>query len=205
MTVLLYGGAGLIAAGYLYFIYVYFTNRNKKTKKNSLDLIIKSFDNNSINFVEVKGRLFSSYNVERGLVKLTSRSYDKNDNFSLAVASLLSGYANNKNRFLIIVGKIIREVRIISFLPLIVLLLIFSLSSVMDFKIGIFFLIIILVYQYLFDLLNGKVVDDFNDKDEGILKVLKSFKLINSMFFIGTLIELVRYIVMLFWGVLNEV
>ena len=198
MSILLYIGIGLIISSYIYFIYIYLTNKNKKTKQNSLDLVIKSFDNNSINIIEVKGRLFSSYNVDRGLVKLTSKSYDKNDNFSLAVASLLSGYANNKNKFLTIIGKIFREVRIISFLPIIVLILVLSLSSIMDFKIGIFFLSIILIYQYFFDLLNGKVIDDFKIKDEGILKVLKSFKLINSMFFLGTLIELVRFIIMMF-------
>lgn len=198
MNVLLYTGVGLIIFGYLYFIFTYLTNKNKITKKNSLELVIKSFDNNSINIVEVKNKIFSSYNVERGLVKLTSKSYDKNDNFSLAVASLLSGYANNKNKFLTIVGKVIREVRIISFLPIVVAILVLSLSSIMDFKIGIFFLSIILIYQYFFDILNSQVLYNCSIKDEGILNVIKSFKTINSIFFLGTLIELVRFIIMLF-------
>ena len=198
MGILLYLGSCLIVAGYLYFIFTYLTNRNKVTKLNSLELVIKAFDNNSINIVEVKNRLFSSYNIDRGLVKLRSKTYDKNDNFSLAVASLLSGYANCKNKFLEIVGKLIREVRVISFLPILVFILIFSLSSVVDFKIGIFVLSLVLIYQYFFDILNATVIDNFNVKDEGILKVLKSFKLINSMFFLGTLIELVRFIIMLF-------
>lgn len=191
-------GIVIIGCGYLLFLITYFFHKNKDNKKTSLDLVISSFNNNSINIIKSNSGIFSKYNIERKMIKLSDNTYDKNDNFSLGVATLLCGYAGIESKFLKVISKIFKEIKVISFLPVINIFCISICNSRLDFKIAIFLLIVVLIYLYFFDYLNSCVIENCKVNNNDVVCIVKSFSIINKMFFIGTLVEVIRFLILLF-------
>lgn len=190
-NLLLYSGIILIICSYLCFLILYIIERNKKVNDNSLELILKREDNSTINVIKDADSIFSKYNISRNMIKLADDSYDSNDLFSLSVSYILSGYAKCKNK-LILVSKIFKEIKIISFLPVITILVALVCNSRYDSMIGLFVLGFILIYLYMIDLVNNELIDDYyNDL---VISSVKKIIVINKIFFIATLIIFIKLI-----------
>lgn len=192
-NILLYGGTVLTIFSYLWFIVLYFIGRSHKTKDNSLELILKRKGSNSINVIKSSDGIFSKYNINRSMIKLSDKSYDKSDLFSVAVSYILSGYAVLKDKFFII-SKVFREVKIISFLPIISVGIAFICNSRVDSMIGLVGLVVILIYLYMIDDINNNLID--NSKiDKDIIVFTKKIIIINRLFFISTLIFSIKMLI----------
>lgn len=192
-NILLYGGAILTIFSYLWFIVLYFIGRNNKTKDNSLELILKREGSSSINVIKSSDGIFSKYNINRSMIKLSDKSYDKSDLFSVAVSYILSGYAVLKDKFFII-SKVFREVKIISFLPIVSVGIAFICNSRVDSMIGLVGLVVILIYLYMIDDINNNLID--NSKiDKDIIVFTKKIIIINRLFFISTLIFSIKMLI----------
>lgn len=199
--ILMFLGIVIILFGYVRFGFVYLTKKRLIIKKSSLDYALEVFkDDNSIKIIESNNSYFSKYSIKRNIVKLSSNSYDKNDCFSVAVSYFFSLYASINNKYLELLGKIISSIKVISFAPIVVILVSIISSSSMDSKIGILVLSVIGVYQYMLDIINIEVVDKVSSKDKEINKLVLFFKQTNVLFFVATLIEVVR-LVMIFLNI----
>lgn len=195
---LLISGIVIIIFGYVKFTIVYLIKRKQKINTNSLECALDLFkDDNSIKIIESNDSYFSKYNINRDIVKLTSNSYDKNDAFSVATTYFLSLYASSNNKYLELLGKIISNIKVISFTPIIVVFTSIICNTSMDSKIGILILLLLGAYQYLIDSINLEIVDKKLKDNEEVNKLVLFFKQTNSLFFIATLIELVRLVMIL--------
>lgn len=191
-NILLYSGIILIICSYLWFLILYIVGRNKKVNDNSLELILKREDKKAINVIKDADSIFSKYNISRNMIKLAGDSYDKNDVFSLAVCYILSGYAKCKNKF-VFISKFFREIKIISFLPFITILVGLVCNSRTDSMIGLCILGFILIYLYIIDSINNELLDD--DKyNELVISLIKKIIIINKLFFLSNLIIFIKLI-----------
>lgn len=192
-NILLYGGTVLTIFSYLWFIVLHFIGRSHKTKDNSLELILKRKGSSSINVIKSSDGIFSKYNINRSMIKLSDKSYDKSDLFSVTVSYILSGYAVLKDKFFII-SKVFREVKIISFLPIVSVGIAFICNSRVDSMIGLVGLVVILIYLYMIDDINNNLID--NSKiDKDIIVFTKKIIIINRLFFISTLIFSIKMLI----------
>ncbi len=195
-NILLYSGAILTIFSYLWFIVLYIMGRRYKTKDNSLELILKREGSSSINVIKSSDSIFSKYNTVRSMIKLSDKSYDKSDLFSVTVSYILSGYAVLKDKFFII-SKVFRNVRIISFLPIVSVGIAFICNSRVDSMIGLVGLVVILIYLYMIDDINNNLID--NSKiDNNIILCTKKVIIINKLFFISTLIFSIKMLISIF-------
>ena len=195
-NILLYSGAILTIFSYLWFIVLYIMGRRYKTKDNSLELILKREGSSSINVIKSPDSIFSKYNTVRSMINLSDKSYDKSDLFSVTVSYILSGYAVLKEKFFII-SKVFRNVRIISFLPIVSVGIAFICNSRVDSMIGLVGLVVILIYLYMIDDINNNLID--NSKiDTNIILCTKKVIIINRLFFISTLIFSIKMLISIF-------
>lgn len=195
---LLISGIVIIIFGYVRFSIMYLIKRKHKIKTNSLECALDLFkDDNSIKIIESNDSYFSKYNIKRDIVKLTSNSYDKNDAFSVATTYFLSLYASSDNKYLELLGKIISNIKVISFTPIVVIFTSVICNTSMDSKIGILILLLLGAYQYIIDSINMEIVDKKLKDNKEVNKLVLFFKQTNRLFFITTLIELVRLIMIL--------
>lgn len=195
-NILLYSGAILTIFSYLWFIVLYIMGRRYKTKDNSLELILKREGSSSINVIKSPDSIFSKYNTVRSMINLSDKSYDKSDLFSVTVSYILSGYAVLKEKFFII-SKVFRNVRIISFLPIVSVGIAFICNSRVDSMIGLVGLVVILIYLYMIDDINNNLID--NSKiDKNIILCTKKVIIINRLFFISTLIFSIKMLISIF-------
>lgn len=195
-NILLYSGAILTVFSYLWFIVLYIMGRRYKTKDNSLELILKREGSSSINVIKSQDSIFSKYNIIRSIIKLSDKSYDKSDLFSVTVSYILSGYAVLKDKFFII-SKVFKNIRIISFLPIVSVGIAFVCNSRVDSMIGLVGLVVILIYLYKIDDINNNLID--NSKiDKNIILCTKKVIIINRLFFISTLIFSIKMLISIF-------
>ena len=96
-----------------------------------------------------------------------------------------------------LLGKIISNIKVISFTPIVVIFTSVICNTSMDSKIGILILLLLGAYQYIIDSINMEIVDKKLKDNEEVNKLVLFFKQINSLFFIATLIELVRLVMIL--------
>ena len=195
---LLISGIVIIIFGYVKFTIVYLIKRKQKINTNSLECALDLFkDDNSIKIIESNDSHFSKYNIKRDIVKLTSNSYDKNDAFSVSTTYFLSLYASSNNKYLELLGKIISNIKVISFTPIVVIFTSVICNTPMDSKIGILILLLLGAYQYMIDSINMEIVDNKIKDNEEVNNLVLFFKQTNALFFISTLIELVRLVMIL--------
>lgn len=195
-NILLYSAVILTIFSYLWFIVLYIMGRRYKTKDNSLELILKREGSSSINVIKSPDSIFSKYNTVRSMIKLSDKSYDKSDLFSVTVSYILSGYAVLKDKFFII-SKAFKDVRIISFLPIVSVGIAFICNSRVDSMIGLVGLVVILIYLYMIDDINNNLIDN-SKVDKNIILYTKKIIIINRLFFISTLIFSIKMLISIF-------
>ena len=162
--ILLISSIILVILGYFLLVFIYLFNNNKTKDITAADQVQKILDDdNAINLIEDKDALFSHYNIKRDIVKLKTKTYNSKNIFSLAIATLLSGYSLVKNNILNYISYIFKELKIISFIPFI----------------------------------NIEAVDKLKIKDEDINKVLNIISKVTTIFFISTLVQIIRLVVII--------
>lgn len=190
----------LIPIGYLILLFTYLTNK-KKTKQeenNASNIVLNLLNNNSsINLIESKRSIFSKYNIQRKMVKLTSNTYDNNSYFSQAIASLLSGYALINNKYLELIGKIFNELKFTTFSPLLIIIINIFTNNIADAKIAVIILIIIAIYQFMLNDINNNAILEIKSKNIKVNKILNVMEKINTLFFVTTLIEILRLVIII--------
>ena len=197
-NIILILGIILIILGYLYLIILYVVNKNKKldiTAADQVENLLKG--NDSINVIESKDNIFSSYNLKRRIVKLTTRMYESNSLFSVSVASLLSGYSLVNNKLINYFSYVFREIKYFSYTGIITIIFSFMVSNIGDSKLLIVIFFLIAIYQYLINSFNSEVMENI-EVDKDINRVINNISRVNTIFFIGTLLEMLRLVVIIF-------
>ena len=184
--------------GYILLIFTYFLNKNKTKNITAADQVQKILDDdNAINLIEDSDAYFSHYNIKRDIVKLKSKTYNSKSIFSIAIASLLAGYSLVKNNILKYISYIFKELKIFSFIPLITIILSYLVTNSGDSKIAIVIFIIVAIYQYIINTINMEAVEKIKIKDKDINKVLNNVSKVTTIFFISTLVQIIRLVVII--------
>jgi len=188
----------IISFAYIKILVLYLINKSKKTNTTAQEVALKVLSNEySINLIKSNESYFSKYNIKRKMVKLSNNTYDSSDYFSQSISYLLSGYAISNNKYLDIISKIFKEIKVISFSSIIALIISFITKSSGDAKISLILLIIIAGYQYLLNIINTESISKVKTKKEEITKLLNTFNQTNTIFFITTLIQITRLVVII--------
>lgn len=188
----------LTAILYMGIIMLYIVNRKNNTSATASEEVLKILDDEaSINLIESKESIFSKYNIKRKMVKLSSNTYDSNNSFKVAIASLLAGYSLTDNKLLNYIAYIFKELKFISFTSIISLLASIFVSNAGDAKISIILLIIIAVYLYILDVINNDAISKIKIEDNNVNKILNKFMIFSKVSFIITLIEIIRLVVII--------
>ena len=188
----------ILGCVFILFGYIYLTNKNKKREITAADQVENLLEgNDSINVIESKDNIFSSYNLKRKIVKLTSKMYESNSLFSVSVASLLSGYSLVNNKLINYFSYVFREIKYFSYTGIITIIFSFMVSNIGDSKLLIVIFFLIAIYQYLINSFNSEVMENI-EVDEEINGVINSISRVNTIFFIGTLLEILRLVVIIF-------
>lgn len=183
---------------YMGIIMLYIVNRKKNTSITASEEVLKILDDEaSINLIESRESIFSKYNIKRKMVKLSSNTYDSNNSFKVAIASLLAGYSLTDNKLLNYIAYIFKELKFISFTSIISLLASIFVSNAGDAKICIILLIIIAVYLYILDVINNDAISKIKIEDNNVNKILNKFMIFSKVSFIITLIEIIRLVVII--------
>ena len=187
-------GIFIILFCYLKILFIYITNKDKNGKISGSENVRGILNDDSvINVVENKSLMFSKYNIKRKMIKLSSSDYDGQSYFVRAVTSLLSGYATSNSKYLNIISYVFKEIKFITFSPIISIILSLFVYNVGDAKIGIVLLGIILVYQYMLVMINGEAFNNIsNSKVSNIIKVFVDSY---TAFFVASLLLLLRLVV----------
>lgn len=182
---------------YIRIIISYIFNR-KENNITASELSLKILDNEYIiNLIKSKESIFSKYNIKRKMVKLSSNTYDSNSTFSLAVASILSAYSITNNKSLELIGKIFKEIKFISFSPIIAIIASSLSKNIGDAKLCMIILIAIAIYQYILNNINNEVIEKVKSKNQNINKILKLFASTTTLSFIITLTQIIRLIIII--------
>lgn len=188
----------IISFAYIKILILYLISKSKKTNTTAQEVALKVLSNEySINLIKSNESYFSKYNIKRKMVKLSNNTYDSSDYFSQSISYLLSGYAISNNKYLDIISKIFKEIKVISFSSIIALIISFITKSSGDAKISLILLIIIAGYQYLLNIINTESISKVKTKKEEITKLLNTFNQTNTIFFITTLIQITRLVVII--------
>lgn len=190
---LLLASITITIVSYLYIILL--KSLSKKGKDKASQTVIElTKDDNSIHLVENKDSFINKYLIKRKIIKLTPSTYNSNSIFNISIAYLFSGYTKLDNKKINTIGKIIPYLYPISFTPIIACLISLIIKTSMDAKIGLIILILILIYQYIIYDQNVEAVEKIKVKEKDILESLNKIILISKLFFIITLIQIVRII-----------
>ena len=188
----------LVIIGYLIIIFTHLLTKNKTKDITAADQVLKILDDESaINLIEDKDTYFSHYNIKRDIVKLKTKTYNSNNIFSISISSLLSGYSLTKNNLLKYISYIFKELKFFSFLPLITIIISYLVTNVGDSKISIIIFLIISIYQYIINTINTEAIENINIKDKDIYKILKIINKTATIFFISTLIQIIRLVIII--------
>ena len=178
--------------GYILLLIAYITNK-KEYKITASENILKILDSdNNINFIENKESNISHYNIKRKIIKLSPNTYDSKTYFSIALSSLLAGYSLINNKLINYLSYIINKLKIITILPIISILLSIYAKNIGDCKIAIVILLIISIIQYIINNLTEESINIINIKNNNINKILNIFLLNTKIYFISTLIQILR-------------
>lgn len=189
-------GIFVILFYYFKILIIYIINKDKKGKISGSENVRRILnDDTVINVVENKSLIFSKYNIKRKMIKLSSSDYDGQSYFIKAVTSLLSGYAISNSKYLNIISYVFKEIKFITFSPLISIVLSLFVYNVGDAKIGVVLLGIILIYQYMLVMINGEAFNNISNSK--VSNSIKVFVDSYTAFFVGSLILMLRLIVII--------
>lgn len=193
---LLLASITITIVSYLYIILL--KSLSKKGKDKASQTVIElTKDDNSIHLVENKDSFVNKYLVKRKIIKLTPSTYNSNSIFNISIAYLFSGYTKLDNKKINTIGKIIPYLYPISFTPIISCLISIISKTSMDAKISILLLILILIYQYIIYDQNIEAIEKIKVKEKDIIESLNKIILISKIFFVTTLVQIFRMILMI--------
>ncbi len=196
-TIILIISLALVIYGYIKLLITYILNKNKKYKNKAYEVIIKLLDDeSSINLIESKESSFSKYNIKRKMVKLSENTYDNDNIFRVSVASMLSGYALSKSKYLQTLSTIFKELKVFSYSAIICIIISILTTNMGDAKISIVLVSLIAVYQYILNLINAEALDSA-DVSKEVNVIMNTFNKVNNIFFISSLVQIVRLVVII--------
>ncbi len=187
----------IISAGYLIILITSITSK-EKSDETAADAVIRiTSDDNSIHLVESSDSYLNKYLIKRKIIKLTTKTYNSKSIFKVSIAYLLSGYSKLTGKAIDTLSKIMPYLYYISFTPIITIIISLVVTTSMDAKVGIIFLIIISIYQYIIYNLNLKVTEIVKSDNGCINKNLNQLVLISKSFFVATVIQIFRMVLMI--------
>lgn len=183
--------------GYTKLVITYIKNKKIKYKSKSYETVIKLLDNeNAINLIESKESIFSKYNIKRKIVKLSENTYNNDNSFKVAVASMLSGYALSKSKYLEKISILFKELKVFSYSAIICIIISILTNNTGDAKFSIVLISLIAIYQYILNLINMEALEKI-DVNKKINEIMNTFNKVNSIFFISSLVQIVRLVVII--------
>ncbi len=196
-TIILIISLALVIYGYIKLLITYILNKNKKYKNKAYEVVIKLLDDeSSINLIESKESSFSKYNIKRKMVKLSENTYENNNIFRVSVASMLSGYALSKSKYLQTLSTIFKELKVFSYSAIICIIISILTTNMGNAKISIVLISLIAVYQYILNLINIEALDSV-DVSKEVNGIMNTFNKVNNIFFISSLVQIVRLVVIM--------
>lgn len=208
---LLFLGLGIVLLGIIRIFLIYFQARHQIVEEYTGFDLAKEITSNydEINIVESREGIYSVCFLKRNLIRLISGEYYSKDLFSLFVVSLLSGFSllcADHNFYFEFFKKIWQKIRCFSWSFLVAIVISFITYTVMDAKIGVVLFLMVLMYQYFFlqifqnsfslvQLELEKMLS--NDLDSKICLVFRAFDFGYRMFFVGSLVFLLREVVII--------
>ncbi len=193
-------GIGLIVFGYLRMFICYFLNR----KDNMSDLtgfdIAREVSGDDVHIVESQKTIISKYLIQRQVIHMTKEMYYGSDSFSLAMASYLASLSIIKNRYLVLIGRVLPFIDFVNKSSFIMLVISYFIHTVADARIGIILGGIITVYQYFCLQIFGECVDMLKEKQllhENVFAILKKWYSIHVILFVSGLVFILRFVVIL--------
>ena len=187
----------LIIIPYILLLITYLTNKKEKNITASENILKLLEDNNNINFVENKDSYFSHYNIKRKIIKLSSNTYDSKTYFSIALSSLLAVYSLINDKVINYLSYIIKKLKIITIIPIISIILSIYAHNIADCKIALVIIIIIAIIQYILNSLTYTSINNIKSKDNNINKILNIFLLNTKIYFIASLIQILRLVLII--------
>jgi Zn-dependent membrane protease YugP len=196
-TIILIISLALVIYGYIKLLITYILNKNKKYKNKAYEVVIKLLDDeSSINLIGSKESSFSKYNIKRKMVKLSENTYDNDNIFRVSVASMLSGCALSKSKYLQTLSTIFKELKVFSYSAIICIIISILTTNMGDAKISIVLVSLIAVYQYILNLINAEALDSV-DVSKEVNVIMNTFNKVNNIFFISSLVQIVRLVVII--------
>lgn len=163
---------GLISLGYVLYLVVYLVYGNKKAKKTGYDAAFEVLkDDDTTKIVRGSNLVMSNYNGRRTAIRLSNRTYNGADSYSVAEGALLAGISltSKKSSAFSMIEKVFKNFRIVSASGVMALLVNLLVRGKADALLGIILFMVILVYQYLFfQVINSAVAlvrQRISDKD----------------------------------------
>lgn len=192
----------LIIIGYFIFLLQYIINNNQKTNNmTGFDLAKEiTLDYNNINIIESNEITLSNYHLKRKVIRLTKKTYESNSLFTLTISAYLSCLSLINNKYINQLKRILPRIDYLNKSPIIMLILLYIINTITDAKIGTILGLIILIYQYYYLQITSECIAIAKEKKiikKEIIKGLEKIYLSNKLFFISTLIILLKFIMII--------
>lgn len=205
-NVLLNGSIVLVIFSYLLVLIKYFVYKKKKIDNYSGFDGAKEVTSNyeEINIVNSSDVIFSEYDAKRNVIRLNNRNYDGNSYFDVAISMILAGYSlvNNNNSSYFKFKTIIKKINYLGFVSLIGVVLSCFVGNIGDAKLGIVFVLLLAVYQYMryqIIFLANDEIKEVIDKDvyDKVCSIINTIINFNKISFVVMLILLMRLVVII--------
>lgn len=211
INILMYVSTGLIIISFIgYFLLVLFSNK-KVTNSIGFDITKEIiFQYNSINVIESKGYL-TTYNIKRKVIKLSTRCYYGNSLSDISLSLLEAGISivdDTKNKYIDLFRKIFSNLKILYIFPLIAIIINHLTYNISDANISIIIVILFAVISYmLYDIKSssyfwiseniGKIKDINKNSCLMIINYINKMLWLDKFIFVGELIMILRFILIL--------
>lgn len=212
LEILKYISSGLIIASFICYLFNILINKSKRISEddgfNITKDIIQEYD--MINIILDKG-IVSYYNLRRGIIKLSSKSYYGSDLSHISIGLIEAGVSvidKNGNKFINILKKIVSNLKILYIFSIITVIINFITYTKDDAMIGIILVLVSTLVIYMINNIlisandwvcnNIKKVKNINqDGKDKIVNYLASIVNLNRIIFIGELMSIVIMVAIL--------
>lgn len=209
IEILKYISSGLIIISLICYLLNILINKSKKISDddgfNITKDIIQEYD--MINIIENTG-VISYYNLRRGVIKLSSKSYYGSDLSHISIGLMEAGVSvidKKGNKFINIFKKIVSNLKILYIFSIITVIVNFITYTKGDAKIGLILVIISTLVIYMINgiLINAndwvcnnikKVKSVDNDGKDKIINYLNNIVSLNKIIFLGELISIITMV-----------
>lgn len=209
IEILKYISSGLIIISLICYLLNILINKSKKISDddgfNIAKDIIQEYD--MINIIENTG-IISYYNLRRGVIKLSSKSYYGSDLSHISIGLMEAGVSvidKKGNKFINIFKNIVSNLKILYIFPIITVIVNFITYTKGDAKIGLILVIISTLVIYMINsiLINAndwvcnnikKVKSVDNDGKDKIISYLNNIVNLNKIIFLGELISIITMV-----------